>query len=96
MNILQSAIMTPLPHEVELINQITKIIVRLNNSYLIALSPERCVVAISHVHLSGAPMHPAQQIKPGGCHNDMLEPSLLQIIYLCLLSINKYSSISPV
>lgn len=96
MNILQSAIMRPLPHEVELINQITKIIVKLNNSYLMSLSPGRCVGLISHMQLSGAPVHPAQQTEPGGSHSGMLEPSLLQIIYLCLLHINKYSSISPV
>lgn len=95
MNILQSTIMRPLPHQVELINQITKIMVKLNNSCLMPLSPERCVVITSHMLLSGALMHPAQQTKPGRCHKDMLEPSLIQIIYLCLLYISKYGSISP-
>lgn len=49
MNILQSLMMGPLPHEVELINQNTKIMVRVNNSYLAEWSSARFVVTISHV-----------------------------------------------
>lgn len=68
MNILQSVIMRPLPHEVELINQNTKITVKVNNSYLVQSA------------LQGVPMQTAQRARPGGCHNDMLESSLLHII----------------
>lgn len=60
MNILQSVIMRPLPHEVELINQNTKIR-EVNNSYPIQRSPARCTVTISHLHQWTALSGPGQE-----------------------------------